>query len=60
LITGSEVSVSVEGEVEDSLDSVGSVVGSSITGAEQPAKITVVISRIGISFIDFVIDLPFY
>jgi hypothetical protein len=51
----SEFSVSSDGAIEDSLDSVGAVVGSSIAGAEQPAKITVVISSVGISAIDFVI-----
>jgi hypothetical protein len=51
----SEFSVSSDGAIEDSLDSVGAVVGSSIAEAEQPAKITVVISSVGISAIDFVI-----
>jgi hypothetical protein len=44
-----------EGAVEDSLDSFGVGVVSSVDGAEQPAKSTVVISSVGISAIDFVI-----
>jgi hypothetical protein len=59
LITGSEDSDSSAGASDASLDSLGAGTVSSVVGTEQPANSTVVISSVGISVIDFVIQLTF-